>query len=126
MFEISNVKMAGPAPAQVVEADLNAAPQARGALCLASASIRHQSRPVTDSDDVFGLKGVAVLGDTVAGAEVVALDEEGSGRLKVAPLTSPQEPIPTERERHHVPGHIRQEDWCPIGVACRRPSCSAS
>ena len=64
---------------------------------------------------------VAVLGEPVVGIEMVTLDERGPGARPFKILPSPKQPTQAQIDRHNI-CHVPYEDWCPIGVATRRPN----
>ena len=76
---------------------------------------------VKEEGYVSDVKGVAVLGDPIIGAEVVTYDKNGPGARDARPLPSPKEPTPYQRALHDLT-HAKYEPWCPYCVACRRPN----
>ena len=65
---------------------------------------------VEDDDYVVDLKGLAVLGEPIVGAEVT-LDDKRPGALKARALPSPREPTPAARAADNLT-RAKREDWC--------------
>ena len=74
-----------------------------------------------EADDVVELKGTAVWGEPIVGAEVVMYDERGQGALQARALPSPKQPTPAQIALHNLT-HLPYADWCWICVASRRPN----
>ena len=56
---------------------------------------------------IHDLKGVAVMGGPIVGAEVVTFGSRGPGAIVATPMPAPKEPTPAAREKHNLTRPLR-------------------